>query len=472
MTISGFTPKKRIILFGPPGAGKGTFTRVIKKFLPDIVHISTGDIFRENISKKTPLGVNAKSYIDKGQLVPDAITIALVEDRLKKEDVEQFGYILDGFPRTIEQARALSEITLPDMFLLMDPPTEILIQRIVGRYSCQRCGKIYNKYLLKPETEGVCDKCGSVLEIKQRADDTEEALKTRLDGYQKKSKAIIEYYEKQNVLKRVKKAFVLELTNDEVKELIDLLILNICVPIQVKSNDASEIEMLIKNVKKADPDYIEFRLDYIDDISNLTSGFLKKLVELSKDAGTKIIFTLRSLAEGGQMDISEQNKLKIIADAIVAGPDYIDVEMSSSDTLIREAVSLAIQNSVKVIFSYHDFNKTPSYDEARTIISEFEERLTQKLSIGAITTRDFPYKLIFTAQSFEDNLIPIRLCQVISEMRKNIISFCMGELGIFSRVSCVKYGSFFTFSSLGDKTAPGQISIYNMRDAHRILYKA
>ncbi|MFX1397569.1 MAG: type I 3-dehydroquinate dehydratase [Promethearchaeota archaeon] len=472
MTISDLTLKKKIILFGPPGAGKGTLTGVIKKYLPEIVHISTGDIFRENISKKTPLGINAKEYIDKGALVPDAIVIALVKDRLNRDDVKNNGYILDGFPRTIDQARALSEITRPDIFLLLDPPRDLLIKRIKGRYSCQYCGKIYNKYILPPKHEGVCDKCGSEIEFKQRADDNEEALNTRLEGYDNKSRSIVEYYEKKGILKRIKTPFILELTSEEIRNLIELLVLNICIPMQVKSDKIEEVQAKINKIKNSQPEYIEFRLDYIQDISLLTPTFLNKLIELSQDKEIKVILTFRKSTEGGKTEIDEKTRLEIIKKMITALPDYIDIEMSSNDEFIRKAVSLAFQYQVKIIFSYHNFEKTPSLDDVKNLITEFDNRLVKKLSIGAITTESFPFKLIFTAQSFYDNLVPIKICQKLSETRRNIISFCMGELGVFSRVSCVRYGALFTFASLEETTAPGQISINEMKEAHKILYKS
>ena len=115
---------KKLILFGPPGAGKGTFSGQIKKVLSDIIHISTGDIFRENLKNETPLGLKAKSYMDKGELVPDDVTIDMVRDRLTREDVNTNGFILDGFPRTLSQAKALTNITKVDQLLLLEVPRD------------------------------------------------------------------------------------------------------------------------------------------------------------------------------------------------------------------------------------------------------------------------------------------------------------------------------------------------------------
>ena len=190
---------KRLILFGPPGAGKGTFSGQLKKILPDIIHISTGDIFRENLKNETPLGLKAKSYMEKGELVPDEVVIDMVGDRLKRDDVKQNGFILDGFPRTLPQAEALSKITEVDLLLLLEVDRDIITKRILGRFGCDECGEIYNKYTLQPKVEKgedkwLCDKCGAEIKFKQRSDDTEKTLKTRLDVYEKNTKPLVEYY--------------------------------------------------------------------------------------------------------------------------------------------------------------------------------------------------------------------------------------------------------------------------------------
>ena len=213
---------KKVILGGPPGAGKGTFSDQIKKFLPDIVHISTGDIFRENLKNETPIGLKAKQFMDKGELVPDDIVIEMVRDRLKKDDVQNNGFILDGFPRTLSQAKALSEITGIDLFLLLEVSRDIITKRILGRYSCKSCGVIYNKYTLPPKKEGVCDKCGAEIKFKQRSDDNEETLKNRLDAYEKNTKPIIKHYKKKKLLKRINAENTLALTEDQIKEILEI----------------------------------------------------------------------------------------------------------------------------------------------------------------------------------------------------------------------------------------------------------
>ncbi|MBN1800621.1 MAG: type I 3-dehydroquinate dehydratase [Candidatus Lokiarchaeota archaeon] len=246
--------------------------------------------------------------------------------------------------------------------------------------------------------------------------------------------------------------------------------LNICVPIQIKSNNLEDIRSHIECVKKYKPNYIEFRLDYINNISLLSEDFLKEIVKLSQDKKTRVILTYRTHSEGGQAEINEKDRLGIVKKMIIAFPDYIDLEMRSSNDFITDVVSLALQKSVKMIFSYHDFVRTPPLEEITRFLADFDSKLLNKLSINANTINYFPVKFIFTAQHFLDNLVPIKLAQELSKLQRDVITFCMGELGIFSRVSCVKYGALFTFASIGDKTAPGQISLKQMREVHRVLY--
>lgn len=213
---------KKLILFGPPGAGKGTFSAQIKKIAPEIIHISTGDIFRENLKNKTPLGMKAKSYMDKGELVPDDITIEMIRDRLNREDVKKNGFILDGFPRTLPQAEALSDITEIDMLLLLQVSKDIIFKRILGRYSCNNCGEIYNKYTLPPKVEGICDKCGAEVKFEQRSDDNEITLKSRLDAYEKNAKPLIKYYKKRGKLRKVDATDTLSFSEDDIKKIIGI----------------------------------------------------------------------------------------------------------------------------------------------------------------------------------------------------------------------------------------------------------
>jgi len=219
--------KRRLVLFGPPGSGKGTFSKQITTVIPDIVHVSTGDIFRENLNNETELGLKAKQYMEKGELVPDDVVIDMVNDRLNKEDVQENGFILDGFPRTLEQTKALSEITNIDLFLLLEVPRDILKKRILGRFSCPECGEIYNKYTLQPknkieEDKWICDKCGTEIEFEQRSDDTEETLEKRLDVYEENATPIKKYYDESGKLKRVDAQNTLDLSEEEIKDIIEI----------------------------------------------------------------------------------------------------------------------------------------------------------------------------------------------------------------------------------------------------------
>lgn len=194
----------RIVLLGPPGAGKGTQAKSISSKY-NIPHISTGDIFRKNISEKTALGIKAKNYIDKGLLVPDSLTIDIVKDRLMCEDCKN-GFLLDGFPRTVSQAEALDEF-LKGMSiklsytLLIDVPEKFILERMTGRRVCEACGASFHVKFNPPKNSGKCDLCGG--RVVQRKDDTEETVAERLSVYKRQTEPLIDYYKKAGILKSV-----------------------------------------------------------------------------------------------------------------------------------------------------------------------------------------------------------------------------------------------------------------------------
>ena len=193
-----------ILLMGPPGAGKGTQApRLVEKY--GTPHISTGDMFRAAVGEGTPLGVKAKEYMDAGQLVPDDVTIGIVRERLEKDDVKN-GFILDGFPRTLEQAIALDvalkELGIDSVQVLdVTAEPELLVQRVIGRRICRQCGATYHLTNLPPKQDGVCDKCGS--ELYQRADDVEETVRKRLGVYMAQTRPLVDYYENRGFYKRI-----------------------------------------------------------------------------------------------------------------------------------------------------------------------------------------------------------------------------------------------------------------------------
>ncbi|MFE0461192.1 adenylate kinase [Kitasatospora sp. NPDC058965] len=192
----------RIVLVGPPGAGKGTQANLLAKTL-SIPHISTGDLFRANISQGTPLGVEAKSYMDQGQLVPDEVTIGMAKDRLLQSDTAG-GFLLDGFPRNLAQAKALDEFLTEqgiavDGVLDLEVPEDEVVKRIAGRRICRNNGAhVFHVVYNPPAVEGVCDECGG--ELYQRSDDTEESVRTRLEVYHTETEPIIDYYVQQQLV--------------------------------------------------------------------------------------------------------------------------------------------------------------------------------------------------------------------------------------------------------------------------------
>lgn len=187
----------KLIFLGPPGAGKGTQAAGVSAHL-GVPHISTGDMFRSAIRNQTPTGLEAKRYLDAGELVPDSVTIAMVRERLAMDDCAN-GYLLDGFPRTVDQAVALDEISAPDAVVEIDVPDERLLSRLTGRRVCGKCQGTF--HISKLEDERVCPICGG--ELYQRPDDTPETIATRLKAYHDSTEPLIGYYAGQGKLNKV-----------------------------------------------------------------------------------------------------------------------------------------------------------------------------------------------------------------------------------------------------------------------------
>ena len=194
----------KIIMLGAPGAGKGTQAKKIAEKY-SIPHISTGDIFRANIKNNTELGKKAKTYMDKGELVPDELVVDLIMDRFKEADCVN-GYVLDGFPRTVAQAEALQEFLVSrnenlDTALCIEVPSSFILERMTGRRVCLSCGASYHVKFNPPSVEGVCDVCGD--NVIQRKDDVEETVKERLDVYERQTQPLIDFYKEKNLLSTV-----------------------------------------------------------------------------------------------------------------------------------------------------------------------------------------------------------------------------------------------------------------------------
>jgi len=188
----------KLMVLGSPGVGKGTYTQDLVNML-NLIHLSSGDLFRQNMKNNTELGLKAKEYIEKGLLVPDEITIGMVKAKL--QEIGDQGFILDGFPRTVPQAEALTEVTDLDLAINFVADDEVIVSRLSGRIICRKCGRIYHKVNLPTKEEGICDLDGG--EIYQRDDDLPDAVRKRLADYHAQSAPLIAFYQEKGILKEI-----------------------------------------------------------------------------------------------------------------------------------------------------------------------------------------------------------------------------------------------------------------------------
>jgi adenylate kinase len=185
----------RLVIFGPPGSGKGTYASRLAPRL-GVPHISTGDILRDEVKSGSELGKNISSYVSSGKLVPDEVVNRVMEKRLSQEDCKR-GFILDGYPRTLKQAFFLEKISKIDFVISLNVPDEVIVRRLSSRLVCRRCGAIYNRITLPPKVDGVCDKCGG--ELYQRDDDKPEVVRERIRVYKNEAAPLLEHYRKSGV---------------------------------------------------------------------------------------------------------------------------------------------------------------------------------------------------------------------------------------------------------------------------------
>ena len=208
----------KVIFLGPPGSGKGTQAKILSNNV-NIPQISTGDLFRENIKNKTELGIKAQSFMDQGYLVPDEVTNGMAKERLERNDCES-GYILDGYPRTIPQAKFLDTVQNIDKVVNFELNEEEVVKRISGRRTCKTCGEMFHLMFKKPQKEGICDKCSNGLI--QRPDDAPESVKVRLEVYKKQTEPLIEFYKDQGKILNVSALSSIDEIASKVKEVLEL----------------------------------------------------------------------------------------------------------------------------------------------------------------------------------------------------------------------------------------------------------
>jgi 3-dehydroquinate dehydratase-1 len=244
----------------------------------------------------------------------------------------------------------------------------------------------------------------------------------------------------------------------------------ICVAIPIKSENLNLNKRIIENTLDKSPDLIEFRFDYINDTNFITHSFLKELISIIPPKILKI-FTFRKKQEGGQYNLNKNERLDVLSRLIEIKPDYLDVEINSESEVLKYLINLAYDNNVQLIFSYHDFENSINYEETAEILTKFYEKLKNELHIDLNNIKESIFKIILTARVFDDNLNVLNICKKLSRQDKKFVCFAMGEVGILSRILCVKFGSAWTYGSLEEKTAPGQIKIEKIREIHQLIFE-
>ncbi len=243
---------------------------------------------------------------------------------------------------------------------------------------------------------------------------------------------------------------------------------NICVPIPIKSITISDNAPIINKVLDVSPNLIELRFDYLNKVQFLTKDFISSLLNRIQPK-VPAVLTFRKSSEGGQKEIPKDELFLIQKMLIDAKPKYVDIEINTEKKKLKEIIELALQNKVSLIFSFHDFEKTPTYPKASNFLDDFYKTLINEMEINSKFVENCIFKLVFTAHSFEDNLVPLKLCKIKSGKKFKLISLCMGYKGLFSRIFCVFSGSFFTYGSFEEKTAPGQMSIAEIREIIKLM---
>ena len=243
----------------------------------------------------------------------------------------------------------------------------------------------------------------------------------------------------------------------------------ICVAIPIKTSNLNLNKQIIESVLDKSPDLIEFRFDYINDANLITHSFLKELVSIIPPKIPKI-FTFRKKQEGGQYIIGKNERLDVLRRLIEVKPDYLDIEINSEPEILQTLIDLAYNHNVQLIFSYHDFEKSITYEEIAEMLIKFHEQLKKELNIDLNKIKESIFKMILTARVFDDNLNVLNICKKLSQQDKKFVCFAMGEMGILARILCVKFGSSWTYGSLEEKTAPGQIKIEKIREIHQLLF--
>ena len=242
----------------------------------------------------------------------------------------------------------------------------------------------------------------------------------------------------------------------------------ICVPIPIKSIKVSDTAPIIRKVLNVDPNLVELRFDYLNNVQFLTKDFISSLINRIQPK-VPVVLTFRKFSEGGQKEIPDDELFQIQKMLFETKPKYVDIEINTEKKNLKEIIALALQNKVSLIFSYHDFKKTPTFTNASSILDNFYKILINEMDINSKFIENCIFKLIFTAHSFKDNLLPLKLCKIKSSKKIKLISLCMGDKGLFSRIFCVFSGSFFTYGSFEEKTAPGQMNIVEIREIIKLM---